>query len=169
MIHGDNPFVEAPEQRDPVRRFRGRLPAAVTIVTAGHGEHRTGLTVSSLNIVEGDPGSIHLVVGPTSDLWDVVADTGSFIVHVCRSDDRHLAETFAGMRPSPGGPFAGLEIHESSHGPVIQRLPDRASCRYLERSEIGYTGIVVGTIDSVSLADSIDPLVYFRGRFRELT
>ena len=79
MIHDENPFIDSPDQRDPIRRFRGRLTAPVTIVTSGPPEQRVGLTVSSLNVIEGDPGSIQMVVGPTSDLWSSVAGTGRFV------------------------------------------------------------------------------------------
>lgn len=168
MIHDENPFVDAPDQRDPIRRFRGRLTAPVTIVTSGTGINRTGLTVSSLNVIEGAPGVVQMVVGPTSDLWDVVVDSGRFVVHVCRSTDRALAEVFAGLRPSPGGIFAGLEVTETGFGPVIESLGDRAHCRFTTREELGYSGVVSGEIDHIDVGDLVDPLVYFRGGYRGL-
>lgn len=168
MIHGDNPFVEAPEHRDPVRRFRGRLAAPVTIVTAALGDQRAGLTVSSLNVIEGDPGLIQLVIGPTADLWDLAADSGAFVVHILGDEERHLAEVFAGLRPSPGGLFAGLELIESGHGPLIARLANRAGCRFVERYEAGHSGVILGEIEEVDTAGIEDPLVYFRGGFRSL-
>jgi 3-hydroxy-9,10-secoandrosta-1,3,5(10)-triene-9,17-dione monooxygenase reductase component len=168
MIHDENPFVDAPEGRDPIRRFRGRLTAPVTVVTSGAGEARAGLTVSSLNVIEGEPGVVELVVGPTSDLWDVVADSGGFVVHICRSSDRALAEVFAGLRPSPGGMFAGLEVTEAEFGPVIETLGDRAHCRFTTREEIGYSGVVSGAIDHIDVGDLVDPLLYFRGGYRGL-
>lgn len=168
MIHGENPFVDSPDQRDPIRRFRGRLTAPVTIVTAGEGDDRTGLTVSSLNVIEGEPGVVEMVVGPTSDLWDVVADSGRFVVHICRSTDRAVAEVFAGLRPSPGGIFAGLEVTETEFGPVIETLGDRANCMYTGREEVGYSGVVTGEIHHIDIGDLVDPLVYFRGGYRGL-
>ena len=168
MIHGDNPFTESPDQRDPVRRFRGRLTAPVTIVTAGAEDDRTGLTVSSLVIVEGDPGLTQMVVSPTSELWYVVATSGRFVIHICHRGDRELAQVFAGLRPNPGGVFAGLDISESDHGPVIDRLPNRAYCRYLEQREVGYSGLVTGEIVRVEAANITDPLIYFRGSYRSL-
>lgn len=168
MIHDENPFVEPPEQRDPIRRLRGRLSSPVTIVTAGHGQRRTGLTVSSVLVVEGEPGLVQLVVGPTSDLWDTVELSGSFVVHVCSESDRHLAEVFAGLRPNPGGPFAGLEVRDSEWGPILDGLGDRALCRWLESTEVGYSGLVTGEIVSVDTGELVDPLVYFRGRYRAL-
>lgn len=168
MIHSDNPFVDDPDSRDPVRRFRGRLSAPVTVVTAGAETDRTGLTVSSLVIVEGDPGRVEVVVGPTTDLWDTAAGTGRFVVHVCTDEDRALAEVFAGLRPSPGGIFAGLEVSQSDWGPVIDRLANRAYCTFEGRRELGHSGLISGSIDRVEVGDLLRPLTYFRGRYHTL-
>ena len=55
-IHeGEHPFHPPEGERDPVRRMRGRLAAPVTIITAGDDVGRSGLTVSSLMLAEGDP------------------------------------------------------------------------------------------------------------------
>lgn len=168
MIHGDNPFAESTGQRDPVRRLRGRLTAPVTIVTSGGGDSRTGLTVSSLVVVEGNPGLVQLVVGPTADLWDAAEKTGRFVIHVCHQEDRDLAQVFAGLRPSPGGIFAGIDVLQSEYGPVIEHLINRAYCRFVAKREAGYSGLIEGEIDRIEAADIGDPLVYFRGAYRSL-
>jgi 3-hydroxy-9,10-secoandrosta-1,3,5(10)-triene-9,17-dione monooxygenase reductase component len=168
VIHHDNPFADDPDSRDPVRRFRGRLSAPVTIVTAGSGNNRTGLTVSSLVVVEGEPGLVQAVVGPMSDLWDVVAETGRFVVHICNDGHRGLAEVFAGIRPSPGGIFETTPVTESEWGPILDEIGDRAFCTLESSQELGYAGLITGQIDQVNVADLSKPLVYFRGRFRSL-
>jgi flavin reductase (DIM6/NTAB) family NADH-FMN oxidoreductase RutF len=168
VIHDDNPFADASDSRDPVRRFRGRLNAPVTICTSGDSDKRTGLTVSSLMVVEGDPGQVQAVVGPTTDLWDVVADMGRFVVHVCGERHRSLAEVFAGLRPSPGGIFTDLSVTDSEWGPVIDDLPDRAYCSLSSRLEVGFSGVVTARIDHVEVADLTNPLAYFRGQYHTL-
>ena len=168
MIHEEHPFLDSPDQRDPVRRFRGRLTAPVTVVTSGSADTRVGLTVSSLNVIEGEPGVVELVVGPTTDLWDVAAESGRFIVHICREADRKLAEVFAGLRPNPGGVFAGSAVTDTEWGPVLDDLPDRAFCRFVERTEVGYSGVLKGEIQRIETADLANPLVYFRGKYRSL-
>jgi 3-hydroxy-9,10-secoandrosta-1,3,5(10)-triene-9,17-dione monooxygenase reductase component len=168
MIHGDNPFTEEPAKRDPVRRFRGRLASPVTIVTTGSADSWTGLTVSSLMVIEGEPGLVQMIVGPTSDLWHALPEEGSFVVHICHQDDRHLAEVFAGLRPSPGGIFAGLDVTQSDDGPIIEQLANRVACSYVDRIELGYSGVVTGEIHSVVASSIDDPLVYFRGGYRSL-
>jgi flavin reductase (DIM6/NTAB) family NADH-FMN oxidoreductase RutF len=168
VIHSDNPFVDDPDSRDPIRRFRGRLSAPVTIFTSVDGQDRTGLTVSSLLVIEGEPGLVEAVVGPTSDLWDAVVETGRFVVHVCGERHRHLAEVFAGLRPSPGGIFAGLTVSDSEWGPVIDDVADRAYCSFESRREVGHSGVVTGRIDRVEVDEFTNPLAYFRGQFRGL-
>ena len=168
MIHTEHPFADLPEDRDPVRRFRGRLANPVTIITSGEGAGRVGLTVSSLFVAEGEPGRVHAVVGPNSDLWDVSAQTERFVVHVCDVEDTGLAEVFAGLRPSPGGLFASTNTTPSKWGPLLDELPDRLFCSLESRVESGNSGVLVGVVDAVELSDLKDPLVHFRGAYRGL-
>jgi flavin reductase (DIM6/NTAB) family NADH-FMN oxidoreductase RutF len=168
MIHSEHPFQPDPADREQARRFRGRLAAGVTIVTAGSGSGRAGLTVSSLFVVQGEPAEVHLVVGPTTDLWDIAAESGHFVIHICRYEDRQMAEVFAGLSPSPGGLFAGMAVQESQWGPVLTDLPDRAFCRFETRDEVGWSGVLVGLIDRVEVSDLDDPMVHFRSGYRRL-
>jgi flavin reductase (DIM6/NTAB) family NADH-FMN oxidoreductase RutF len=168
MIHSGHPFQSDPADREQARRFRGRLAAGVTIVTAGTGVDRAGLTVSSLLVVHGEPAEVHLVVGPTTDLWEVAADSGRFVIHICRYEDRQVVDVFAGLSPSPGGIFAGLPITETQWGPALTDLPDRAYCRFESREEVGWSGLVVGVIEQVEVSALEDPMVHFRSRYRRL-
>ena len=168
MIHPEHPFADLPEDRDPVRRFRGRLVSPVTIITSGEGDRRTGLTVSSLFVAEGEPDRVHALVGPNSDLWEVVAKTKRFVVHICRLKDSGIAEVFAGLRPSPGGLFATTTATPSRWGLVLDDIPDRLFCSLESREKSGYLGLLIGVIDDVELSDIEDPLVHFRGAYRKL-
>lgn len=167
-IHTDHPFVPDPGERDQTRRFRGRLTAPVTIVTAGNEDEQAGLTVSSLIVVEGEQPQIVLVVGPTSDLWDLIGETGKLIVHICRENDNGRSDVFAGLRPSPGGVFAGSPTEMTDWGPVLADIADRAYCTVAKREEIGYSGLVTARIDEIEVSNFGDPLVYFRGKYRRL-
>lgn len=160
-----NPFVPPIEEREPLRRFRGRLAAPVTIVTAGDADRRAGLTVSSLFVIEGEPGGIHLVVGPVTDLWDVIEQTGRCVVHIAQASHRALSDIFAGLRPSPGGPFAAVDTTPSDWGPVITDMPDRAACSVLEMTEVGWSGVVETRVDRVELSEGGRPLIHHRGGY----
>jgi len=106
-IHPSDPFATPEQDRSPVRRFRGRLPSAVTLWTARDGDGRpAGLTVSSTVVVDGDPGRVLGVLDEESALWEAVRATGVFTVAPLPAAERQLADAFAeaaGIR-DPDGP-----------------------------------------------------------------
>lgn len=167
-IHDEHPFAVPPDLRDPARQLRGRLASGITILTAGGPDHRTGLTVSSLLIAEGDPSRLVVLVGEATDVWFAIEQSGSWVVHVLGAIDRRLSDRFAGLRPSPGGLFVGLDVEDTPWGPSLSLLGTRAYCR-LERSvETGFHRLATGVIEKIDLEDLGDPLVYYRGRYRAL-
>ncbi len=163
-----NPFAPPESHRDELRRLRGRLTSPVTIVTAGDEDERTGLTVSSIVVAEGEPPATYLLVGSATDLFYAIEKTGKFVVHVCEGRHRELADVFAGQRPSPGGMFAGLQVTQTEYGPVLDGIGTRAYCTFQRGSEETYSVLVAATVDRVDLADLDDPLAYFRGRYRSV-
>lgn len=143
--------------------------APVTVLTASSGTERAGLTVSSILVGEGEEGKVLALVGDLADLWAVVSESGRFVVHILASGSQALARRFAGLEPSPGGPFAGEEVEDTPWGPRLVRFDDWAGCRLQETSQIGNQRLMVGAIESVSISDLGDPLAYYRGRFRKLS
>jgi flavin reductase (DIM6/NTAB) family NADH-FMN oxidoreductase RutF len=167
-IHDEDPFRTPPELRSPERSYRGRLAAPVTIWTSGGPESRTGLTVSSLLLAEGEPSMILGLINDTTDLWDQIQETERFVVHVLGAGDRVLAERFAGTRPSPGGLFAGMDVEDSPYGPILDGPRARARCRYLRESPEGFHRLVRGEVESLETEGSEAPLVHYRGTYRRL-
>lgn len=167
-IHSENPFADPVEARSPARRLRGRLPAPVTLWTAGSEQTATGLTVSSMLVAEGEPSLVVGLVSPMTDLFEAIQEAGRWVVHVLEQRDRELSERFAGLRPSPGGLFMGLGVEGSAHGPVLTSLRSRAYCSLTGSEDAGYHQLLRGRIDSIELVEEGDPLVHLRGRYRQL-
>ena len=168
QIHDEHPFAPSPDLRDPARQLRGRLASGITLLTSGGPDKRTGLTVSSLLIAEGEPSRIVVLVGEATDLWYAIEESGSWVLQMLGAADRALSDRFAGLRPSPGGLFVGLDVEDTKWGPTLGNLGTRAYCR-LERSiETGFHRLVTGVIDQIELEDLADPLVHYRGRYRML-
>ena len=168
VIHDDHPFQTPPDERDPVRQFRGRLVAPVTVLTAGAGGSEAALTVSSLMVAEGDPSSVVALVGTTTDLWEAVESSGRFVVHILDASRREDADAFAGIRPRPGGPFAGVAVGSSDWGPVLEAVPNRLYCRLSSSTELPFHQLLTAEVERVEVADLDDPAVYFRGEYRRL-
>lgn len=168
MIHDDHPFATPPADRDPVRQFRGRMAAPVTVVTAGPPEARTGLTVSSLMVSEGEPAQVLLLLGTATDLLERILESGRFVVHILEQDMREAADVFAGLRPNPGGPFSGVDVEDGDWGPVLTGAATRLYCRYVDQTATSHHALVQGEVDHADVGDLIRPLVYFRGDYRRL-
>jgi flavin reductase (DIM6/NTAB) family NADH-FMN oxidoreductase RutF len=169
-IHGDHPFLPPPDQRNPIRRLRGRLTAPVTLWTAGAASDptpgaRAGLPVSSLLVADGDPGLVVGLVDDNSELWDVLESTGRFAVSVLRWEHRALADAFAGVAPAPGGPFRLTEWSATDWGPVPATVQTWAGCRLLQARPLGWALAVEAEIEHVVLGDEPDPLLHRRGRY----
>lgn len=182
-IHASNPFATPDDQRSPVRRLRGRLPSPVTLWTAGAGNDRAGLTVSSVLIVDGDPGRVIGVVGDESELWTRMQATGRFAMIQLAPEDRQVADRFAGMLPAPGGPFRVGSWRQTEFGPVPDGSPADdpddggggaggsrtwAGCRLGGSREVGWGLLVEASIEQITFAPATDVLSHIGGRYRDI-
>ncbi len=167
-IHDEHPFATPPDLRNPARQLRGRLVSGVTVLTAGGPGNWAGLTVSSLLIAEGEPSRVIALVGDATDLWFAIEQSGSWVLHVLGSSDRELSDRFAGVRPSPGGMFVGLEVEDTPWGPSLTGLGTRAYCRLEKSVETGFHRLLTGVMDQIDLENLADPLIYYRGSYRKL-
>ncbi|MDQ3931761.1 MAG: flavin reductase family protein [Actinomycetota bacterium] len=165
-IHFEHPFATPLQERDPARRFRGRLASPVTVWTAGTVTGRGALTISSLLVAEGESALLLGLISDVSELWAAIQDSAAFVVHVLHANHRRLADRFALRIPAPGGLFADLEVSESPWGPILGEVKTRAYCRLESTSSVGYAQLATGRIERLDLDEDLDdPLVYFRGHY----
>jgi flavin reductase (DIM6/NTAB) family NADH-FMN oxidoreductase RutF len=164
-IHSDHPFADPESARDPVRRFRGRLGAAVTLWTAGAGGERAGLTVSSLMVAAGEPARVLALIDPDADLSGALTATGRAVVQVLGWPDRGLAEMFAGTAPAPGGVFAQAAFEDTDWGPRLASAGTWAGVRVEDVREVGWSSLVTTVVESVTVGDDDEPLLHRRGRW----
>jgi flavin reductase (DIM6/NTAB) family NADH-FMN oxidoreductase RutF len=164
-IHSSDPFASPEEERSPVRRLRGRLASPVTLWTA---PGPAGLTVSSALIADGDPGLVLGLIDDESQLWTAIEREGRFAVAPLRGSDRQLADRFAGLMPAPGGPFRSERWRDTEYGPVLAGLDTWAGCRLAGSRPYGWGLLVEATIEHVEIGPDADPLLHYRGRYRQL-
>jgi 3-hydroxy-9,10-secoandrosta-1,3,5(10)-triene-9,17-dione monooxygenase reductase component len=164
-IHSSDPFATPEDQRSPVRRLRGRLPAPVTLWTA---PGPAGLTVSSVLVVDGEPGELLGLVDEESDFWAAAQRAGAFAVVPLGAQQRQLADRFAGLLPSPGGLFAQEPWRDTPFGPVPEGNTSWAGCHLTQATPCGWSLLVRAELVEISAGTGEDPLLYFRGRYRQL-
>lgn len=166
-IHTEHPFLPPEDERRPLRRFRGRLTAPVTVWTAqAEGRRPAGLTVSSVVVADGEPGQVIGLIGEHSDLADAIAASGRFAVAILSAEHRALADTLAGLLPAPGGAFASGGWTQTPWGPVPADALAWLGARVVGEPEpAGWSLLVRGEVAEVSLGEDGDALAYRRGRY----
>lgn len=165
-IHSSHPFLPPPEERDPLRRLRGRMPAPVTIWASGSGSRRDGWTISSMLVADGDPGELIALVNEDADWWDLFRETGSATVNVLGAGQSYLSEVFARVAPSPGGPFRTGEWADAEHGPRVAGASAWVGVRLVDADpeHAGWGLLVRARIESIDLAD-VAPLRHQGGQY----
>ena len=164
-IHHEHPFSPPDDDRDPLRRLRGKMAAPVTVLTAGSGRDRVGHTVSSVLVAEGEPAQVLALLDEESDLW--AAGTERVVVNLLGPGHRYLAEVFAGTAPAPGGAFTQGEWEDSDWGPVLVDAAGWLGLRLDAGTprRAGWFPVLSGAVEHVQAGPG-DALAHVRGRFQ---
>ncbi|GAA2102343.1 hypothetical protein GCM10009841_18710 [Microlunatus panaciterrae] len=171
-IHSSHPFLPPEDEREPLRRLRGRMPAPVTVWTSADADRRAGWTVSSVLFADGSPAELVGLVDEDSDLWELASETRVLAVSLLGWRHRGLADAFAGMAPAPGGPFRLANWTSTDWGPVLSDTSGWLGARLLDGDpdHAGWGLLVRARIERVELGE-VDPdgaLAHLRGRYRAL-
>lgn len=171
-IHGDHPFLPPEPDRDPLRRWRGRMPAPVSVWTTTLAGRSTGWTISSFLLADGRPPEVAGLVDEEADFVDQLRETGRFAVSLLAGPHRGVADVFAGQAPAPGGVFTVGRWHESDWGPVLGDAVGwlGATVTSAEPDHAGWALLVRGVVEHSELAepDGRGVLCSFRGRYHVL-
>lgn len=167
-IHREHPFLDPEEGRDPLRRWRGRLAAGVSLWTAfSSAGAPVGLTVSSQILVAGEPAHLVVALDPLADLTEQLVAGRLAAVSLLGHGREYLSEAFAGRAPAAGGPFTLADFSDTAFGPRLSGA-SWAGVELVTTVELGWSTLATCRIMEVGLADDADPLVHFRGGYRRL-
>ncbi len=133
--------------------------------------------MSSVLVAEGEPALLLGLVGEETELLAALEVSGRLAISVLGWDQRPVADGFAGVRPTPGGPFRGHDWHQTEWGPVPASAPTWAGCRLRDLRPAGYARLVEAELERITIGpdaaarsaqDADEALVWQRGRYRKL-
>ncbi len=190
-IHSEHPFADA--QRRAERQFRGRLGGRVSLWTTGdldsggpdlarvlsldaqvrtaeRADHPVrvrpvGLAVTSMIAVDGPQWHLVAAIDPDSDLGERLTVGSGAVVSLLSWPHRGLAEVFAGLAPSPGGPFRAAEFEQTPWGPRLIDAPTWAGVRVVQLAELGWSVLVTAVVDEAWAGTDESPLHHVRGAY----
>jgi flavin reductase (DIM6/NTAB) family NADH-FMN oxidoreductase RutF len=170
-IHHSHPFAVGEQDRNPLRRFRGRMASPVSIWAATAHGTRAGWTLSSFLVADGDPGEVIGLIDEESPLADVLAESPTLTISLLGWGQRALADAFAGVAPAPGGPFALSNWQDTDWGPVLENSLGWIGARLkTDPDHAGWGLLLRAVVERVEIQpDPADDLLcYVRGRYRSL-
>lgn len=160
------PVIPEPDATD----FRAamRLPAtSVTVIAAGQGGSRCGLTASAVCALSDSPPMILACVNLASPALPVIRAGGCFSANFLTDGQSHVAERFAGRTRVYGADrFAEGDWQVLSTGaPVLADALAVFDC-LLEREHASPThAILIGRVRGILQSDASRSLVYSAGSF----
>jgi 3-hydroxy-9,10-secoandrosta-1,3,5(10)-triene-9,17-dione monooxygenase reductase component len=160
------PAFEAVMFKDAMRRLVG----GVSVITAGTGEARTGLTVTSAHSLSVDPPTMLVCVNRSASTWPVIRREGHFCVNILDARHRHIADRFTGRDGVKGADrYEGARWRQFSTGAFgLEDALAVIDCAVEEVIERHSHGIVIGAVRAIHIGAGDEALVYGHGRYRTL-
>jgi 3-hydroxy-9,10-secoandrosta-1,3,5(10)-triene-9,17-dione monooxygenase reductase component len=160
------PALEAATFKQAMRRLVG----GVSVITAGAGEARTGMTSTSAHSLSVDPPTMLVCVNRNASTWPVIQREGHFCVNILDARHQHIADRFTG-RDGVKGPdrYEGARWRQFATGAWgLEDALAVVDCAVEEILERHSHGIVIGAVQAIHIGAGGEALVYGHGRFRTL-
>ncbi len=152
------------------REAMRHLAGGVTVITAGRGDERTGLTVTSFSALSAEPPRVIVCVHRASSSLDVIVRDRQFGASFLAAHHEDVAARFAGR-----GGIKGVERYA---GGAWQTLPSGVvvlggalaalDCEVEEILERHSHAIVIAKVRGVFAQGGSGALLYWRGGFDQL-
>jgi len=166
-------IIPDPNHRVDEPRFKmsmRQLAAAVSVITVGHGDDRTGFTATSVSSLSADVPSVIVSVNRTSSSWPVLERHHRFCVNVLAHDQQHIARSFAGHDGRQGvARYADADWHTLTTGTLA--LKDALTvldCDLEQAIHHHSHAILIGHVRAITVRPGEQPLLYWQGGFQHL-
>ena len=142
------------------------LGGGVSVITAGEGSERTGATVTSATALSMDPPTMIVNINRASSTWPVIQQFQHFCVNILASDQKIIADRFAGVGGLKGGErYHGAEWKTLQSGaPVLVNAQAAIDCYVEDVIERYSHAIVIGRIVAVEHRPG-GSLIYSNGQY----
>ena len=148
----------------------GRLAGAVSVITVGTGQDRTGFTATSVSSFSVEPPTILVSLNRNSSSWPALLEAGSFAVNILAEDQSGVADRFAGRGGIKGNDrYVGSEWSRLGSGTLgLAGAVSVIDCELDEAIERHSHTILLGRVRSVETLPDLSPLLYWRGDYHNL-
>jgi 3-hydroxy-9,10-secoandrosta-1,3,5(10)-triene-9,17-dione monooxygenase reductase component len=155
----------------PFKEAMRRLVGGVSVITAGAGEARTGLTVTSAHSLSVDPPIMLVCINRLASAWPVIRREGCFCVNILDARHQHIADRFTGRNGVKGADrYEGARWRQFATGAFgLEDALAVIDCAVEEIIERHSHGMIIGAVQAIHIGGGAEALVYGHGRYRTLT
>ena len=149
------------------RNVFASVAGAVSVLTLGEGDKRTGLTATSVSAFSAEPPTVAILVNTSSSSWNAIQSEQRFCINILARDQEAVAHNFAGRGGLKGVErFAGAEWTTLQSGaPVLQGALANIDCLLDEAIVRHSHAIVLGRIVALRSNPAARPLLYWQRAF----
>jgi flavin reductase (NADH)/flavin reductase len=161
------PTVTPAEQRNGMRH----LAAGVSIITAGDGQRRAGLTATAVCSVTTDPPRLVVFVNKNVLASELIRERAALAVNVLSGEQEDVARTFAGMVEGVHGEDrfnTGNWTTLVTGAPVLEHTLSSFDCRVIKMFDESTHHAFLCEVLSVRERPDGQALVYLNGAFRRI-
>lgn len=165
--HHPDWFVDPDDFKSAMRQ----LASGVSLITAGQGANRRGLTATAVCSLSTSPPSLVVCVNRQTEGAGVIRETGHFCVNIVAAEHQFLAQRFAGQDGARGLErfLQGDWIELKTGAPVLADAIAAFDCEVLDLIERETHLIIIGGVRAARFAESRDALVYHSGAYYTLS
>lgn len=153
------------------KRAMRHLAGAVSVITTGRGEQRTGFTATSVSSFSMEPPAMIVCLNRSSSSWPVVQQHQGFCINLLAHDQLHVADRFSGRSGAQGvARYEGAAWQELVTGSL--GLADALTvidCELDEAIERHSHAILIGRVRAIRTRETAEPLLYWHGAYRHIS
>ena len=153
------------------KQAMGRLAGAVSVISVGTGQNRTGFTATSVSSFSLEPPTILVSVNRASSSWPALLEARSFAVNILANDQANVADRFAGRGGIKGNDrYVGWDWSRLGSGTLgLAGAVSVIDCELEEAIERHSHAILLGRVRSVETSTQAAPLLYWRGDYQRFS
>ena len=152
-----------------LRNAFGCFATGITVITTVDEDNNpAGFTANSFTSLSLDPPMVLFCIDRKVSSFDAFHSNRHFAVNILAAGQQEVSQRFAKSGPEK---WSGVEFDTWSTGcPILRDCIANIECDVDSIYEGGDHVILVGVVRSMaSCDDSVDPLLYFRGKYASLT
>lgn len=149
------------------RTVLGHFATGVTVITTHDGEGNFfGLTANAFSSVSLDPPLVVVCVDKRAESLSALQASGAYNVNILTKEQEPLSRSFS---KSGADKFAGLAYEIAENGaPILKDSLAHLICTVHQEVDAGDHILFLGRVTGLEMDNEANPLLYFRGGYRDL-